>query len=301
MSDTSNQDQIASSVDPRFNSLGSLPDLYDVGYSISIGFLVLASALVLFMQLGRTLIEIGVSKSKIGYFTIYKNMLCFAVCALVFWLMGFGTAFSEEKGANSFIGVGGIMLLKIKRTFMFFVQLSYALSANFIWSSSLSGRMKLGGYLYFSSLLSAFVYPIATHWSWDPLGWLARWGPVGAIDFGGASVVHVFAGSASLALIKLVGPSWNFDSNITPAYTLVSSCKYMYSVPRNTMRAGFSIRINCISPPILIFFLPFESFFSNLSFRILRSFALFLLSKVLSIFALLRIPSHSPSFRLFFF
>lgn len=222
MSGTPHTDQVESSVDPRFNTLGSLPDLYDVGYSISIGFLVLASALVLLMQFGRALVENGVSKAKIESYTIYKNLLCFSLCVLTYWFVGFGTAFSEEKGANSFIGVGGIMLLNIKRTFIYFVQMSYALSANFIWNSSLSGRMCLGGYIYFTMLLTAFVYPVVAHWTWDPLGWLAKWGPVGVIDFAGAAIVHVFAGSTTLILVKLLGPRWNYDPSVT-TYTLVST------------------------------------------------------------------------------
>ncbi len=42
----------SSSIDRASNELGPLPDLYQLSSSVSIGFLILAAVIVLFMQLG---------------------------------------------------------------------------------------------------------------------------------------------------------------------------------------------------------------------------------------------------------
>ena len=45
-------DWVPASVDRRYNTLGPLPDLYEISYPVGVGFQILASVLVLLMQLG---------------------------------------------------------------------------------------------------------------------------------------------------------------------------------------------------------------------------------------------------------
>jgi ammonium transporter, Amt family len=68
------------------------------------------------------------------------------------------------------------------------------------------------GYAFF---LTAFVYPVVSHWVWAPGGWLANiFGPdKGLIDFAGSSVVHIVGGFAGLSGAIIVGPRLGrFDS-----------------------------------------------------------------------------------------
>ena len=81
-------------------------------------------------------------------------------------------------------------------------QVLFAATAATIASGALSERTRLRGYLFYSGLISIWIYPIAAHWVWQG-GWLAR---LGAIDFAGASVVHSLAGWVSLAAVLVLGP-----------------------------------------------------------------------------------------------
>jgi Amt family ammonium transporter len=77
-----------------------------------------------------------------------------------------------------------------------------AAKAASIVSGAVAERHKLGSFLIYAALLTAFAYPIAGSWSWGK-GWLYR---QGFIDFAGAAVVHVFGGFAALACVLLLGP-----------------------------------------------------------------------------------------------
>ena len=63
------------------------------------------------------------------------------------------------------------------------------------------------GYLSYSALLTAFIYPIFGSWAWGSLyngnGWLEQ---LGFIDFAGSTVVHSVGGWVALAGAIVLGP-----------------------------------------------------------------------------------------------
>jgi Amt family ammonium transporter len=68
-------------------------------------------------------------------------------------------------------------------------------------------RTKFVGYLLYSVVISAFIYPVFGSWAWGSLykgsGWLEN---LGFIDFAGSTVVHSVGGWAALAGAIVVGP-----------------------------------------------------------------------------------------------
>ena len=68
-------------------------------------------------------------------------------------------------------------------------------------------RTKFSGYLLYSAMLCAFIYPIFGSWAWGSLlngnGWLEG---LGFIDFAGSTVVHSVGGWAALAGTIVLGP-----------------------------------------------------------------------------------------------
>jgi ammonium transporter, Amt family len=57
------------------------------------------------------------------------------------------------------------------------------------------------------------VYPVATHWIWNDIGWLKTVFGGGALDFAGCTVVHMIGGFAGLSGAVIVGPRLGrFDS-----------------------------------------------------------------------------------------
>ena len=47
------------------------------------------------------------------------------------------------------------------------------------------------------------MYPIVTHWAWDPTGWLAV---LGYDDFAGSGVVHLLGATCALVACAFIGP-----------------------------------------------------------------------------------------------
>src|SRR5262245_8535535 len=65
---------------------------------IDIAWLLVAAALVLFMQAGFTALESGLVRSKNSINVAIKNFANFLVAASLFWLLGFGLMFGRSAG-----------------------------------------------------------------------------------------------------------------------------------------------------------------------------------------------------------
>lgn len=81
-------------------------------------------------------------------------------------------------------------------------QAVFAATAATIVSGAVAGRMKVGGYLIYSAVLTGLIYPISGMWKWGG-GWLAQ---QGFQDFAGSAVVHGVGGFAGLAGAIILGP-----------------------------------------------------------------------------------------------
>lgn len=99
----------------------------------------------------------------------------------------------------------------------FFFQWTFAATAATIVSGSVAERCKLEAYFIYSTIISAFVYPIIVHWAWGE-GWLSPFGSDvqdylfygresnNYIDFAGSGVVHMVGGWSGLVGAILLGP-----------------------------------------------------------------------------------------------
>ena len=173
----------------------------------------IASALVILMQLGFALIENGMVQPKNSKNILMKNLFDTCIGALAFWLIGFGWAFghSEEGG---FIGTDGSMFAatgfnKSEKNLylLWFFQFSFAATSATIVSGSLAERVQLPAYLAFTSSMTAFIFPVVAGWCWGG-GWLGDSSPSGKgfHDFAGSGVVHLVGGTAGFIGAKILGP-----------------------------------------------------------------------------------------------
>ena len=64
-----------------------------------------------------------------------------------------------------------------------FFQLSFAATATTIISGMIAERGEVVPYVITSFFITTCVYPIASHWIWDPNGWLYK---AGFFDFADA-------------------------------------------------------------------------------------------------------------------
>jgi Amt family ammonium transporter len=99
-------------------------------------------------------------------------------------------------------------------------QVVFAATAATIVSGAMAERTKFSGYLIYSVLISALIYPVFGSWAWGSLykggGWLEN---LGFIDFAGSTVVHSVGGWAALAGAIVLGPrlgKYTKDGKVKP-------------------------------------------------------------------------------------
>jgi ammonium transporter len=181
--------------------------------TIDIAWLLVAAALVLFMQAGFTALESGLVRSKNSINVATKNFASFLVAASLFWLFGFGLMFGSGEGgligSSSFFFDSDSTFL----TAFFLFQLGFIATATTLMSGAVAERMRFGGYLVLAVFVAAVTYPVFGHWAWGDGalregdggsdGWLKD---LGFIDFAGSTVVHSVGGWVALAAIIILGP-----------------------------------------------------------------------------------------------
>ena len=180
--------------------------LVDYAFSLNTVWVLIAAALVFFMQAGFALVEAGFTRSKNTTNILFKNLMDYVIGTIVFWAIGFGLMFGSNNG---FIGSFDLFSQNSYRTdmpdlaFLIF-QTVFAATAATIVSGAMAERTKFNAYLIYSAIISLAIYPISGHWAWGG-GWLSQLSTP-FHDFAGSSVVHLVGGSASLVGAAVLGP-----------------------------------------------------------------------------------------------
>src|SRR6266508_3250957 len=176
---------------------------------------VVTAVLVMFMQAGFAFLEAGLTRMKNAGHIAGKNVLIFAVCSIVYYLVGFGLAFGD---GNALIGTHGFVpsveqLISVgQKPFDWFSEIPGAagylfevvfagVSLAIVWGA-MAERAKLWVYFAFG-IVFTFIYSIVSHWIWSPKGWLFA---KGMQDFAGSTVVHYQGALAGLAGALILGP-----------------------------------------------------------------------------------------------
>jgi Amt family ammonium transporter len=173
-----------------------------------------AAVLVLFMQAGFAMLEIGFSRAKNAGTGIAKILTNFSIAALAYWAVGFAFAFGNGDiiGHDGFFlrgfgdpqtafGVMGLSDAAIESKWLF--QFAFcAVSLAIVWGTTLE-RIKFGAYVVYAAIFAAVIYPIGSHWVFGG-GWLQA--NVGMQDFAGSTAVHLIGATGAFAALLLLGP-----------------------------------------------------------------------------------------------
>ena len=198
-----------SPMDPEFARLVDAARA-DLQVNLNIVWTVIAAFLVFFMQAGFAMVEAGFTRAKNAGNIIMKNLMDFSIGSLMWYIVGFGLMF----GAGGNLLFGGSHFLasdfsasELNWAFWLF-QCVFAGTAATIVSGAMAGRTRFRGYLAYSAVICALIYPISGHWAWGSLfgigeGWLER---LSFIDFAGSTVVHSVGGWLALAGAIVLGP-----------------------------------------------------------------------------------------------
>jgi len=179
--------------------------------------MMLCTALVFFMHLGFSFLEIGLTRQKNTINILFKNFFIISAGLVLYALIGFNlmypASFWNGVLPNYFVGLFGLespigsegldLAYNEGYTYWtdFLFQGMFAATAATIVSGAVAERAKLGSFFVFSILLIGLVYPIVGSWKWGG-GFLDEWG---FYDFAGSTLVHSVGGWAALLYIIKLG------------------------------------------------------------------------------------------------
>ncbi|HLM26794.1 MAG TPA: hypothetical protein VK304_07500, partial [Thermoleophilaceae bacterium] len=188
---------------------------------------VVAAVLVLFMQAGFAMLEIGFSRAKNAGTGVAKILTNLSIAAICYWAVGFAFAFGSSNvlgisdqllGSNGFfLQFAGnpaeafpvMELSSASPEAKFLFQFSFcAVSLAIVWGSTLE-RIKYSAYVIYAIIFASIIYPIGSHWVFGG-GWLQDGDtpllPTGMQDFAGSTAVHLIGATGALAALLLLGP-----------------------------------------------------------------------------------------------
>jgi Amt family ammonium transporter len=154
---------------------------HDVIPAIETTWVIVAAVLVMFMQAGFLLLEIGFSRMKNAGTIVPKILANFSIAAIGYWAVGFALAFG---GSDWFAGTHGTFLGTTNGDLFpamaasaatvpskwFFQFVFCAVSLAIVWGTTIE-RIKFGAYLIYAVVFSTLIYPIVSHWIFGG-GWL---------------------------------------------------------------------------------------------------------------------------------
>jgi Amt family ammonium transporter len=199
-----------------------VPDNAAIAYSIDNLLLFISAVLVIFMQAGFSLVEIGLNSSKNAVNILFKNTIDFCIGVLLYYFVGYALMYPGAPFAGGYFGYaqpnfaaevtaadieGGFStasgtLRKLHPQVDFLFQAAFCATAATIVSGAVAGRLKFSAYLIYTILITGLIYPIVGFWKWGG-GWL---GAAGFHDFAGSLIVHSCGGFAGLAAAIVLGP-----------------------------------------------------------------------------------------------
>jgi Amt family ammonium transporter len=188
-------------------------DILDLATRVDTLWVYMAGAMVMLMQAGFLLLEIGFSRMKNVGTVVAKVIANLSIAAIMYWACGFALAFG---GAAWFAGTDGFFLQhpgtidlpamsfsSATAGSKWFFQFAFAaVSLAIVWGTTLE-RIKFGAYLIYAAIFAGFIYPIGSHWIFGG-GWLQA--NFGMQDFAGSTVIHLIGATGALAALLLLGP-----------------------------------------------------------------------------------------------
>lgn len=181
--------------------------------------MMICTALVFFMHLGFSLLEIGLTRQKNTINILFKNIFIITIGLLLYCLVGFNLMYpgfaEDSSGFFGFSGFGisaplteaGSLDLDYNQGYTywtdFLFQGMFAATAATIVSGAVAERMKILPFMIFTIFYVGLVYPIAGSWKWG--GGFLQQLETPFYDFAGSTLVHSVGGWAAVIAVCLLG------------------------------------------------------------------------------------------------
>ena len=201
--------------------------------------IVIGAALVIFMQAGFAMVEVGFCRAKHAAHVVSTNLGIFFIGFVAFFLVGYPLMFGgytyvlpgfdygfTDAAGKALLGSGewvflwqggwagtwfdGSALLNSGATAAFFLYMvAFMDTTATIPTGSMAERWKFKSFVFWGLFCGAIYYPLFGAWTWGG-GWLSQlgnsmeWGN-GYVDFAGSGIVHATGGVAALAGAIVLG------------------------------------------------------------------------------------------------
>lgn len=185
----------------------------------TVAWVLIASALIYFMQAGFALCEAGLTRAKNTGNILMKNMMDFCIGTPCYWLVGFGLMFGSTAPIigrldplirGTYDAANSVVPQTMPLWCYVIFQTVFCATAATIVSGSMAERTNFKAYCVYSAIISLLVYPIGGHWAWGG-GWLST---LGFHDFAGSAVVHNVGGVIACLGAAMLGPRiGKYDKN----------------------------------------------------------------------------------------
>jgi Amt family ammonium transporter len=194
--------------------------------------MMICTALVFFMHLGFSFLEIGLTRQKNTINILFKNFFVITMGLLVYCGFGFNIMYPGEfgiiDGVLGFAGPGldpGVDYDQLTYanggyTYWtdFLFQGMFAATAATIISGAVAERIKITAFMLIAFLYVSIIYPIVGSWQWGG-GFFSDFisDDLGFYDFAGSTLVHSVGGWGALVVIYFLGArKGKFDSEGKP-------------------------------------------------------------------------------------
>ncbi|MEZ5246442.1 MAG: ammonium transporter [Acidimicrobiales bacterium] len=189
-----------------------------------IAWMLISTALVVFMVPGLALFYGGMVRSKNVLNMLNMNTYCLGIVPLLWVLFTYSLGNSGDgDGLEAIIGnfdaaglkdlTGNPESLIRVAFFMTFAAITPALI-----SGAVADRMKFSAWAVFVPLWSILVYTPVTYWVYT--GWHHSKLDPAAIDFAGGTAIHINAGVAALAVVLVLGRRKDWPHTAMPPHNL---------------------------------------------------------------------------------
>ncbi|MCL6472331.1 MAG: ammonium transporter [Firmicutes bacterium] len=180
--------------------------------------MLIATALVMFMTPGLALFYGGMVRSKNVLGTIMQSFIMLGIGTIIWVLYGYSLAFGPDKfgiiGDLSWSGLKGVGIAPnadyaatVPHILFMAFQLMFAVITPALITGAFAERIKFSSFIVFMIAWMTFVYSPVAHWVWGVGGWIRN---LGALDFAGGTVVHINAAFAALAAVLIIGKRKGF-------------------------------------------------------------------------------------------
>src|SRR6478736_3314427 len=196
----------------------------------NIAWVLISTALVLFMTPGLAFFYGGMVRSKTFLAMLMQNYFAMGLLAVLWVLFGASIAFGNLGdggwfGGFDFVGFQDITINSkqfaaftggIPDPLFLAFQMTFAIITPALITGATADRLKFAGYAVLIGVWLLVVYSPVAHWAFAG-GWIAK---MGALDFAGGLVVHVNAGAAALAVLLVIGARKGHGKEHMPPHAL---------------------------------------------------------------------------------